>query len=211
MPSDTDDENAGATVDSKVARLLEVYGLGDEYGDRLEELWTADGEKRESLRSLADRFNERLLESAMDDAGTSAVEGEVGNLYRLLTADDVSSGNRIEARQRLEQNGVDIEQLERDFVTYQAIRTYLKEYRGATYEQKSSGDRVETVVQTIQRLRSRTQSVAERSLDQLRNTDQLSLGEFRIFVDISVLCEDCDTQYGVVELLQEGGCDCDAD
>jgi hypothetical protein len=211
MPSDTDDESGGGTVDSKVARLLEVYGLGEEYGDRLEQLWTADGEQRESLRALADRFNERLLESAMDDAGMSAVEGEVSNLYRLLTADDVSSGNRIEARRRLEQQGIDIEQLERDFVTYQAIRSYLKEYRDATYEHKSPRDRVETVVQTIQRLRSRTQSVAERSLDQLTNTDQLSLGEFRIFVDISVLCEDCDTQYGLVELLQEGSCDCDSD
>lgn len=211
MPSNTDDEHAEKTVDSKVARLIDVYELGDEFGDRLEELWTADGDQRESLRSLADRFNNRLLESAMADAGMSAVEGEVENLYRLLTEDNVSSGNRTEARQRLEQNGIDIKQLEQDFVTYQAIRSYLKEYRGATYERESEGKRIENVVNTIQQLRARTHSVTEKSLDQLKKTNLLSLGEFRIFIDISVLCEDCDTQYGVVELLRNGKCACDTE
>jgi len=188
--------------------MIEVYGLGDQFGERLEELWTADGDQRESLRALADRFNERLLESAMEDAGMSTVEGEVSNLYRLLTSDEVSSGNRTEARRRLEQNSVDIEQLEEDFVTYQAIRTYLKEYRGAEYEHESNAKRVEKVIETLQRLQSRTRSVAEKSLEQLTNTDQLALGEFRIFVDVTVLCEDCNTQYDIVELLREGRCEC---
>lgn len=102
--------NAGRNV-------FKHYELGQQFGDRLEDLWTAEGDERESLRSLADRFNRRLLAAAMDDAGMAALEWEVANLYRLLTSDDVSSGNRTEARRRLEQNGIDIEQLERDLVT----------------------------------------------------------------------------------------------
>jgi hypothetical protein len=211
MPADADDERDDEVVDSKVARLIGEYGLGERFGERLEDRWTAEGDERESLRSLAARFNEQLLESAMADAGMSAVEGEMENLYRLLTGDDVSSGNRTEAHRRLERNGIDVEQLERDFVTYQAIRTYLTEYRGATYERGSDGERVESVIETIQRLRSRTQSVAEKSLDQLKQTDRLSLGEYRIFIDINVLCEDCDTQYGLVELLRDGECACDSE
>lgn len=202
------DDDEGATIDSKVARLIDEYGLGEAYGDRLEALWTAEGSERESLRSLADRFNERLLEAAITDAGMSTVDGEVANIYRLLTDDDVSSGNRIEARRRLEQNGVDVDGLERDFVTYQAIRSYLTEYRDAQYEDDSQVDRAESVIDTIQRLKSRTRSVAERSLDQLRETDRLTLGEFRLFIDISVHCEACGTQYEFVELVKRGGCEC---
>jgi predicted transcriptional regulator len=210
MTSGTDEDDS-QRIESKVARLIDVYGLGEQFGDRLEDLWTADGDERESLRSLADRFNKRLLATAIEDVGMSVVEGEVDNLYRLLTSNDVSSGNRTEARRRLEQNGIDIEQLERDFVTYQAIRSYLKEYRGATYDRGSDTTRVESVIETIQRLKSRTRSVAERSLDQLRRTNRLSLGEYRVFVDVSVLCEDCNSQYEVVELLQAGSCECQSE
>jgi len=210
MPTGNDDEGT-STVDSKVARLIDEYGLGDAYGDRLEELWTAEGSERESLRALADRFNERLLEAAIMDADMATVDGEVANIYRLLTDDDVSSGNRTEARRRLEKNGIDIDQLERDFVTYQAIRSYLKDYRGADYDPGDDADRVEKVIDTIRRLRARTRSVAEKSLDQLRATGRLSIGEYRLFIDINVLCEDCNTQYGLIELLNEGSCECELD
>ncbi|SEO97870.1 hypothetical protein SAMN05216388_102546 [Halorientalis persicus] len=207
----TREDEDGNTVDSKVARLIDDYGLGEAYGNRLESLWTAEGSKRESLRSLADRFNERLLEAAITDAGMSTVDGEVANIYRLLTDDEVSSGNRIEARRRLEQNGIDVDQLERDFVTYQAIRSYLKGYRGAEYENESQTERTDSVIDTIQRLKSRTRSVAEQSLDQLRGADRINLGEFRLFIDISVHCEDCNSQYGFIELVQRGGCDCQSE
>jgi predicted transcriptional regulator len=193
---------------SKVARLIDSYELGTAFGDRLETLWTAEGDRRESLRSLADRFNKRLLEETMVDAGMSTIEGEIDNLYRLLTDDDVSSGARTEARMRLTRNGVDVDGLERDFVTYQAIRSYLKDYRGTEYEGTDDRTRVESVVETIQRLRSRTRSVAQKSLSQLADTGHLSIGEFRVFVDITVLCEECNTQYGIVELLEAGRCDC---
>jgi predicted transcriptional regulator len=211
MPPNIDDNSESEKINSKVARLINRYGFGEELGERLEELWTADGNKQESLRSLADRFNRRLLESAINEEGMSVVEGEVDNLYRLLTNDGVSSGNRTEARRRLKQNGVDIEQLEQDFVTYQAIRSYLKEYRGATYERNSSTTRVEKIVETIQRLKSRTRSVADNSLDQRKKSGKISIGEHRLFVEITVLCEDCNTQYGLVELLKNGSCDCETE
>jgi hypothetical protein len=206
----TDNPDSGRPS-SKVARLIDEYDLGAAYGDELERRWTADGDERESLRDLADRFNRRLLESALTAAGASTVSGEVENLYRLLTADDVSSGMRTEARARLERDGVDVDGLERDFVTYQAIRSYLTEYRDAEYEEPTETERVESVLETIQRLRSRLRSITEGSLDRLQSTDRLTLGTFRLFVDVDVLCEDCGAQYGVAELLERGGCDCEDD
>lgn len=201
-------DDTGRNIESKVARLIEEYGFGQQFGDRLETRWTADGEQRESLRTLADRFNKRLLEAATADAGLPTVDGEVDNLYRLLTDDEVSGGNRTEARRQLERAGVDVDQLESDFVSYQAIRSYLTEYRDAQYD-RDRDSRPDRAVQTIQRLTERLRSVADRSLTQLRDTGRLTLGEFRLFVDVSVLCEECESQYGVVELVRRGGCDCD--
>ena len=194
---------------SKVARLIEEYDLSPSLGDELEVRWTGDGDDRLSLRDLAALFNRRLLETAMNSAGMASVDGDVENLYRLLTADDVSSGMRTEARARLKRNGVNVDQLECDFVTYQAIRSYLKDYRGAEYEGISDADRIENVTNTIQRLRARLRSVVEGSLNQLRTTGRLTLGEFRLLVDVDVLCEDCGAQYDVFDLLERGGCDCE--
>lgn len=206
----TDDDRAErGQQSSKVARLIDEYDLDDSVGDELVRLWTADGDERKSLRDLASLFNRRLLRSALARSGESPVDGEIENLYRLLADDDVSSGMRTEARARLERDGVDVDQIEGDFVTYQAIRSYLTEYRDAEYQKPPATDQLETVIETIQRLRSRLQSITEDGLQRLRSTDRLTLGTFRLFVDVDVLCEDCGAQYGVIELLERGGCDCE--
>jgi len=204
---ETDDRSAGRGQ-GKVARLISRYDLPESVGERLESAWTAGGARRKSLRTLADQFNRRLLSEAMADAGVSTVEGEAENFYRLLTDDEVSSGSRIEARRQLEERGVDVDGLTDDFVSYQAIRHYLTEVREAEYDDEPS-DPVETTDERVSRLRSRLQSVTEDGLDRLRNSGALRLGEHRVFVDVDVLCEDCDAQYGVAELLRRGGCDCE--
>lgn len=201
-------ENSESRPSSKVARLIDAYGLDQEFGAELEELWTADNDQRESLRSLADRFNKQLLRSALVDAGQSVIDGEVANLYRLLTDEEVSSGTRLEARRRLERQDVAVEQLLNDFVSYQAIRYYLTEYRSAEYDQ-ATNDPVDTTREQVTRLQSRLRSVAESRLDSLRRDGPLVLGEYRVFVDVDVLCEDCDTQYSIGDLLSRGGCECE--
>lgn len=199
------ESSSGRGRPSKVIRLLEEYEL-DGFGDELERRWTAT-EDRYSLRQLARLFNERLLEAALRKADSQPLDGEAENLYRLLTADEVSSADRTRARRQLERAGVDSEQLERDFVTYQAIRTYLKSHRNAEYTPDET-DPLERETTNLQQLRGRTVSVTEGKLRQLRESDALELGEFRTIVDIQVVCEDCNTQYDVVELLERGGCDC---
>lgn len=165
----------------------------------------------ESTRSLADRLNRRVLEAAMVGAGMSTVDGETANRYRLLTDADVSSGNRTETRRRLERDGVDVAHLETDLVSYQAVRSYLKEYRSAEYESADRSNRVSNVVDAVQRLTSRTQSVAQKRRRQPVETNRVSIREFHLFVDISVLCEECNTQYGYVELPEDGRCECQSE
>jgi len=131
----------------------------------------------------------------------------VTNLYRLLSEDDVTAGMRVEAEATLEHHGIDPETIRTEFVSHQAIHTYLTEFRGASKE-RSVDDRVKSVRTTIQRLQSRLVAVAENNLQQLRNTGELSLGEFTVILDVQVLCEDCGESYAITDLLDRGGCDC---
>ena len=190
---------------SKVVRLIDEYELNG-VGAELEHLWTTE-ENRQSLRDLADYFNQILLTHALEEANIQHLDGEVENTYRLLTDDDISSAESTRVQRRLERDGIDVESLKSDFVTYQAIRTYLKDHRGAEYTPVETNP-LERVKTDVQKLRGRMVSVTEGKLEQLGNSGALTLGDFRTIAEIQVICEDCNTQYDVLELLDRGGCEC---
>ncbi|MFU1783565.1 rod-determining factor RdfA [Haloarcula japonica] len=196
------------SAQSKVAQLIETYELSS-MGAELERAWLGENGQRQSLRDLADRFNRALLVAAIRDAGMDVIDGEPANFYRLLTDDDVSAGKRIEARNRLERGGIDVDTLEDQFVTYQAIRYYLTEVRGVSYESESEAEQVEQERGTIDRLRSRVETIVRDTVDRLNTADKLTVGEYRVFVSIDIRCQDCGTRYSISDLLDRGGCDCE--
>ncbi|MFU1779830.1 rod-determining factor RdfA [Haloarcula japonica] len=195
---------------SKVARLIDEYEL-DGLGAEMEARWTGDGEERMSLRDLAEFFNKRLLERALVDAGLSALESDVESTYENLTGDDISTGVRTDTVNRLERNGVDVDRLETDFITYQAIRSYLKEWRGAEYQGLSDDEKIEKDLESIQRLLTRTLSVTDQRIEKLRDTGRIDIEDFEVFLDAQVLCQSCGSQYAVAEFFDQGGCECQQD
>ncbi|MDZ5811095.1 hypothetical protein U4E84_07020 [Halorubrum sp. AD140] len=203
----SDREGAGGRR-NKVARLVDEYGL-DGVGDELESRWTATGDDHWSLRELAAAFNRELVEARLAEAGVRLSEREVEAVVRSLTGDEVSAADRTQLRRRLERDGVDVDALDGDVVTYQAVRSYLRDHRGAEYE-REDGDRTASAGEAIQKLRGRLAAVAETKLERLRKRSGLALGEFRVMVDVSVLCTECGSRYGVDELLATGECDCES-
>jgi hypothetical protein len=137
------------------------------------------------------------------------LEGEAENAYRLLTDEDVSVGVSTQQRNRLQREGVDVATIEDDFVTHQAVHTYLTAVLDVSKASETTSDPLEKHEQRIQRLRSRTEAVTENSLSELRTGGSLSLGEHNVIVDIQVYCRDCGTQQDIASLLSEGGCDCE--
>ena len=193
---------------SKVERLLDEWEI-EPVGQQLEDYWLGTGQEQYSLRELADWFNERLLERALEDSDESYVEGEVENMYELLTSDDSSLGVQAEVETRLEQAGIDVANLRKSFVSHQSIYTYLTKVRGVSQPDDTSDEsQIEKTNTAIQRLVNRTNAVVTKNLKSLRNTERISLGEFSIFVDIDVYCHDCETQYSIQELLTRRGCNC---
>lgn len=189
-----------------MARLIEEYDLPG-LGDELEQLWTAE-ENRRSLRELATYFNQQLLQQALTEANIQYLDGEIENTYRLLSDGDVSSAEKTRVRRRLERDGVDVDALQKNFVTYQAIRSYLKDNRGAEYT-SSDQDLLEREETNVQKLRGRMVSVIEGNIEQLRDREELTLGEFQTLADIRIVCEGCNSQFDIMELLDRGGCDCE--
>ena len=193
---------------SKVGRLIQEYEM-DGVGQELEDRWLGRGYESQSLRSLADWFNERLLRAKIERGGGTPLDGEVANLYRLLSQDDVTAGMRVDAEAALERNDIDPETLQDEFVSHQAVHTYLTDFRGVSKEQATTDtDRIEKARTTIQRLQSRLIAVIESNLTQLRNSGRLALGDFNVLVDVQVLCTDCGTSYPITDLLDNGGCEC---
>jgi hypothetical protein len=197
-------------MNSKVGRLIDEYDRSG-LGDQLIDAWTGEGDDHQSLRELADHFNRELLRAAMAEAGMTTLEGEVANTYRLLTAEDVSTGVRTQAETTLDRNGIDPQQLQQDFVSHQAIHTYLTEHRGVEHPtERTKPDRIETADNTIQRLGS-CLVVAEKRLGSLWDSGTITLGTFSVLVDVRVVCEDCGTHADVRTLLASGGCDCETE
>ncbi|MFB6150511.1 MAG: rod-determining factor RdfA [Haloarculaceae archaeon] len=194
---------------NKVERVIREYGL-EGLGEELERYWLGEGRERRSLRELADLFNRRVLESALNDANVMTLQGELANTYDLLTGDDITEGARTQVRNRLEREGVDVDDLLDDFVSHYAIHTYLREYRGLEYEEDDQDQR-EKSVETVQRLTSRLTAVTRRNIENLRSTDRLDVGPVDVITDVQVVCEDCGRQYDAVELIEEGACRCHAE
>lgn len=205
----TADADSGDKRRSKVGRLIRTYEL-DGMSEDLEARWLGTGETQNSLRELADYFNHRLLRAVMNEAGMSPLEGEAENAYRLLT-DDVSAGIRIQTRKRFEREGVDVDQLERDFVSHQAIHTYLTKYRNVQKDEATDENRIEKSAETVQRLKNRLTAVTDNTLDSLQETDRITTGDIDVSVDVRAFCHGCGRQYEVRELLEAEGCDCKSD
>ena len=198
--------NATSGRTGKVARILSDYDIPD-FGDELVERWTAEDD-RMSLRELAAYFNKQLLKSRLDQRRVDILPGEIENMYRLLTDEDVTSGTRIQVENRLSEHGIDTEELTADFVSRQAIHTYLTKHRQETYEEPDADEIVDRRLEELQRLRSRQQAVTEQTLSTLRKRDRLDLGSFQVLSSVQVQCTDCGRQFELSALLDRGGCDC---
>lgn len=192
---------------TKVARVIDEYGL-DGKGAEFEAAWTRESGQRTSLRDLADELNEAALEAALREAGVSTLGFEVTGTYESLQAGSGPDATR--ARRRLEREGVDPDAIARDFVTHQAIHTYLTKERGASLPE-DDGDPVSRRVDTIEKLEGRVTAVTESAVSELASAAELDRDDYDVLVDVRAVCPNCGSDHVVGTLLRNGGCDCTAD
>lgn len=202
-------ENVNSTpgrCDCKVGRVtdaLNLEGMNEELAARRR----GDEGRPASLRLLADYFNREVLRVAIERAGGTPLEGEVENLFRLLTDNDVSSGTVTRARKQLEAEGVDIETVERSFVSHPTMGKHLEQCLDVQ-PPPSSRDRIETAKERVFKMLGRTEAVVQNTLDGLASAGALGAGTLLVTVDVQVICEDCGVNGGIESFIDRGGCDC---
>lgn len=187
----------------KVGRVLEEYDL-PELDANLEGMWL-DGtsERSFSLRELSEYINKRLLQTAMEWAGIDPIDGETDETYRLLKSSDIDEDARRKAIHRLEREGVDVEQLNQDFVTHQAVHTYLTEFRNVERDSRHSN-----ATNTVERLQGELSSVTAETLESVRDDGEIVLGNFDLEIVVQVRCVDCGETVTLDQLFHDGGCHC---
>lgn len=185
----------------KVGRNAEAYGL-DGLDERLLDR-RADGA---SLRDLEGVVNRAILRVALRDAGEDVL-GDVGSVYEKLTGDDASAGERAETRDRLVWAGVDVETVREDFVSYQTVRTHLRECLEVDTAREQSLTRSDALG-TIQWARSRSEGIIERTMERLQGEDAFHAGDIEVSHVVRVSCPDCGATDTVEAFVEGGGCQC---
>lgn len=197
--------SAAPACDCKVGRVSRKYGL-DGAGEELASRWRSTDGESHSLRELQHQFNRRVLTAALREAGVDFLDGEVENIYRLLTEADVSAGMRTQAVGRLERENVDAETVRADFISHQSVHNHLRNCLNAE-KGASETDPVESTRTTVGALETRTEKIATNNLEQLAG-DRIALEEFDVIVTTHVTCDECGRRHEITSLLEDGGCTC---
>lgn len=201
MGAGSDDGRCGCKLD----RVAERRGMRP----ALASLVTAWREGT-SLRGFAESFNHQVLKAALEAESYVPLDGEVENLYRLLTDGDVSGGMRTQARNRLVDLGLDVEALRAEFVSYQTVNRHLKNCLNLDEVDRETPLSIDDGEDRLFALRNRTAAVTRQTVEQLVRAGSLDIGEFEVYTDLIVSCTDCGTQADVFELLTRRGCRCEA-
>lgn len=191
----------GVACSCKVGRTAEKYGLAD-----VDDLLRDHRAEGASLRRLETVVNEAVLRSALRDTDTDVFR-DAGAIYRNLT-DDVSAGVRTETETWLSRVGVGPDELKGDFVSYQTVRTHLRECLGVDTTRDNTLS-VEDAEGTIEWARSRSEGIIGRTIERLADTDGFAGGAIEVTHVVRASCTDCGASYPVEQFIDRNGCDCD--
>ncbi|SNR65467.1 rod-determining factor RdfA [Halorubrum vacuolatum] len=171
-----------------------------------DELKTAKA-RGDSLRNLETLVNQEIVKQAFRSAGSPLVPGEVENLTRLLRERDGSEATEIQVRNKCTREGVDPDELYRDFVSYQTVRTHLRDCldidtsRGTTLSVGSERKNLYGIV-------GRTESIVQDSVERLDKAGEIDFGPVSVTANVRVTCEECARSYTLEELSTGLTCDC---
>lgn len=181
----------------KVCRVLADHDL-EQYESRLVDQWTAEGPQRKGYRQLADWLNVTMLRREMDQAGLSTLGDEAASKYERLTGNDAVAA---EVRNVLRSEGVPIDHLEEDFVSYGVVRIHLTDCLGLEREEEPSDWETEAIRKSREYAREK---IAE-AVQSLENKDKLDArGGITVHVDVELECQATHTRIPARVALRRG-------
>lgn len=192
--AEIDYKESSSSQGAKVRRIIRKYNL-DGLGQELKQKYTGPG-RRWSLRELEEEFNLEVLDHST--RGAQVKEEEYHDCIQRLKSND-----RELTQERLRLLGVDGKEVLNDMVTYETIRLYLKNFHGATAQERfvSPSKSAETVELLHHRLRRVLSDILERH----HRRDEVP-AEPEIDSTVGVVCPDCGATVSAVKYLQLQTC-----
>lgn len=189
----------------KVCRVLGERGI-EHYDDRILSQWQGEGSQRKGYRQLADWLNVTLLRREMDEVGLTTLGDEAESKYERLQSDEASAS---EVESMLEREGIDVDRLRSDFVSYGVVRTHITECLGAEYEKTGASDWEE---ESIDIARDRASEKIREAVVSLVNKDEIEAsGDLAVHLSVELECESCQARVPLRRAIRRGRvCQCDS-
>lgn len=181
----------------KVCRVIERYG-NENYDERLRDQWTAPTPERKGYRELARWLNISILRQEMGRAGMNTLAGEVESKYDRLRGDDATA---VELERQLAAEGINIDEVTGDFVSYGVIRTHLLECLGASREETTT----EWEPRAIEIATDHAETKVREAVRSLLNKGELeSSTDVTTHITTELECERCQTRVPLDRALRRG-------
>lgn len=173
----------------RVAQKYELHNLDDRLLRRRKN-------EDASLRDLDIYIARLILARAMERAGMDSSAAEHYH-HRLSEGDSIK---QREARNALNDAGVDVEEAEDDFVSYQTVRKHLNECLSVDTSREEYDPDTAEAAERIARLQTRVQQVTERTIQRLAEHGAVDIDVDSATTSIKIVCK-CGRQYDAENLL----------
>lgn len=187
----------------KVCRVIEDREL-TKMDERLVAHWKGDSVQRKGYRKLAKWLNVIILRRAMDRAGVPTLGGEAEAKYERLQGDDGTTASEVEGI--LSNEGIDVEGVRDDFVSYGVVRTHIKGCLDAEREHTEN----DWETRSLEITKDHSETKASNAVKSLIKKGKIqTAGEVDVDVSIRIECEECQTRIPLGRALKRGRvCNC---
>jgi hypothetical protein len=195
------------TMTCKVGRILGKYDL-----EGIEDELVSDWKDGDGFRKLAVALNiavtRKAIERARDDY---TLPDEPEYYYDKLTSEEMSETEKRDVAARLSSYGVDVDELESDFVSYQSIRRHLYRCLDLDPDEKANASRsIEAEQKQLVSLTEYAENVTLDTLERLQARGDVELQTPDVAVSIRVRCRDCGASVPANDLESMRQCDCES-
>jgi len=186
----------------KVGAAIDRYSLGEGFNQRLIDRWTGtDRPEAEGYRPLTDWFNRRLMKHAFDRNGLDTTGVRIDREYRALTGSDHLAGEEV--RMSLTDSGLDVDTLERSFVSWSTMKRHLTDCLEAEKELPEA--QTEWERNSIAIARGQLEAKVDAALSSLHSKGELPGGtDATIAVTVELTCPECHLRVPLETALDRG-------
>jgi len=159
-----------------------------------------------SLRDLERLINTQILDAALAETDVDIL-GDAASVYEVLTGSDVDTRRLVNVQDQMEKHGIDLEELESDFISYQTVRTHLNDCLGVDTSRQGV-ESIEEGYEIIRGDRQRHQEVVSRTIARFSRLNLVQIENPTVTVSTTIECESCKRTYRILEFLEQGRCEC---